>query len=263
MPSCVDRRTRAPLLVGDVERPQRPPWDAGGVDEDVERAELIDDAVDGGIGVGRPRDVARGSRARLRRPAGRSNAADAGATVAKPLGGRRARSRWRRPVTSATRPSVVAVHGAFLSRFLMAYADAVEFDPTRDYPLGRRRPDARDDALGPAPSGRDARRRCAQGRFDADDVRATAETIDRQAAVARAAGRMPLAENLLRAAELAAVPADTRARDLHSAAARAASTAAELEAWAGSSNASLRLAHGHVRPGGARGLRAARASGRR
>jgi len=112
----------------------------------------------------------------------------------------------------------------------MAYADAVEFDATRDYPLGRRRPD-----LVTTPSGLrqadvtlDALR---AGTVDGDDVRATTETIERQAAVALAAGRMPLAENLLRAAELAAVPADT-VLEIYTALRPRRATAAELEAWA-------------------------------
>jgi propanediol dehydratase small subunit len=112
----------------------------------------------------------------------------------------------------------------------MAYADTVEFDPTRDYPLGRRRPD-----LVKTPSGLrqadvtlDALR---AGTVDGDDVRATEETIKRQAAVALAAGRMPLAENLLRAAELAAVPADT-VLEIYTALRPRRATAAELEAWA-------------------------------
>ncbi len=69
------------------------------------------------------------------------------------------------------------------------------------------------------------------GTVDGDDVRATAETIKRQAAVALAAGRMPLAENLLRAAELAAVPADT-VLEIYTALRPRRATAAELEAWA-------------------------------
>ena len=84
----------------------------------------------------------------------------------------------------------------------MAYADTVEFDPTRDYPLGDRRPD-----LVTTPSGlhqADVTLEALRaGTLGGEDVRATAETIERQAAVALAAGRRPLAENLLRAAELA------------------------------------------------------------
>jgi propanediol dehydratase small subunit len=112
----------------------------------------------------------------------------------------------------------------------MAYAGTVEFDPTRDYPLGRRRPD-----LVTTPAGLrqedvtlDAVR---AGTVDADDVRATAGTIVRQAAVALAAGRKPLAENLQRAAELAAVPSDTLL-EIYTALRPRRATAAELETWA-------------------------------
>jgi propanediol dehydratase small subunit len=82
---------------------------------------------------------------------------------------------------------------------------AVEFDPTRDYPLGVRRPE-----LVTTPSGLHQSdvtlESLRAGSLDPDDIRATAETIRRQAAVALAAGRTQLAENLMRAAELAAVP---------------------------------------------------------
>jgi propanediol dehydratase small subunit len=112
----------------------------------------------------------------------------------------------------------------------MAYADTVEFDPTRDYPLGRRRPD-----LVKTPSGlpqNDVTLEALRaGEVDADDVRATAETIERQAAVALAAGRKPLAENLLRAAELASVPAET-VLEIYTALRPRRATAAELRAWA-------------------------------
>ena len=81
----------------------------------------------------------------------------------------------------------------------------MDFDPAADYPLGSNRPD-----LVSTPSGRrfeevtlDALR---AGALAADDMRATTETLRRQAEVARAAGRGPLAENLARAAELARVP---------------------------------------------------------
>jgi propanediol dehydratase small subunit len=106
----------------------------------------------------------------------------------------------------------------------------VEFDPTRDYPLGARRPE-----LVTTPSGLhqadvtlDALR---AGSLDADDIRATAETIRRQAAVALAAGRGQLAENLMRAAELAAVPA-AKVLELYTALRPRRSTAAELAALA-------------------------------
>jgi propanediol dehydratase small subunit len=104
------------------------------------------------------------------------------------------------------------------------------FDPAVDYPLGSERPE-----LATTPSGLalgeltlDALR---TGRISADEIRATPSTIRRQAEVARAAGREPLAQNLERAAELASVPADT-ILELYSALRPARSTAEELEAWA-------------------------------
>jgi propanediol dehydratase small subunit len=106
----------------------------------------------------------------------------------------------------------------------------VEFDPTRDYPLGTRRPElvTTPSGLHPTDVTLDALR---AGRLDPDDVRATADTIRRQAAVALAAGRTQLAENLMRAAELAAVPAET-VLDIYIALRPRRSTAAELEALA-------------------------------
>ena len=106
----------------------------------------------------------------------------------------------------------------------------MEFDPTRDYPLGARRPE-----LVTTPSGLqqsevtlDSLR---AGLLDPDDIRATAETIRRQAAVALAAGRTQLAENLMRAAELAAVPAE-RVLELYTALRPRRSTAGDLTALA-------------------------------
>jgi len=63
-----------------------------------------------------------------------------------------------------------------------------------------------------------------------EDPRNT-ETLQRQADIARASGRPPLAENLERAAELARVPRRRAARDLHGTPS-ARSTAEELERWA-------------------------------
>ena len=104
------------------------------------------------------------------------------------------------------------------------------FDPTVDYPLGSRRPD-----LVETPSGLaldevtlEAAR---NGVLVAADVRATAGTLERQAAVARAAGRRPLAENLERAAELTGVP-DDQLLAIYTALRPGRSTAAELEEWA-------------------------------
>jgi propanediol dehydratase small subunit len=107
----------------------------------------------------------------------------------------------------------------------------VAFDPASDYPLGSRRPD-----LVTTPSGLpleavtlDALR---EGRLEAEDVRATPETLRRQSAVALTAGRKPLADNLARAAELATIPRDT-ILEIYTALRPHRSSAAELEAWAG------------------------------
>jgi len=106
----------------------------------------------------------------------------------------------------------------------------VDPDPRADYPLGTERPE-----LATTPSGLrldeltlDALR---AGRLSGDEIRATPETLRRQAAVARAAGREPLAGNLERAAELAAVPADT-ILELYTALRPHRSSGEELERWA-------------------------------
>jgi propanediol dehydratase small subunit len=106
----------------------------------------------------------------------------------------------------------------------------VSFDPSSDYPLGTRRPD-----LVTTPAGTpldevtlDALR---TGAIGADELRATPKTLGLQAAVARAAGRPQLAENLERAAELAAVPAET-ILEIYTALRPGRSSAAELERWA-------------------------------
>jgi len=104
------------------------------------------------------------------------------------------------------------------------------FDPTVDYPLGSRRPD-----LVETPSGLsldDVTLEAARaGSLVATDVRATAATLARQAAVARASGRLQLADNLDRAAELSRVP-DDRLLEIYTALRPGRSTAAELEEWA-------------------------------
>lgn len=104
------------------------------------------------------------------------------------------------------------------------------FDPVTDYPLGRRRPE-----LVTTPSGRPlaevtlaAARR---GELQPDDLRATGETLRRQAEVARAGGRSQLAESLERAAELAAVP-DDELLQIYTALRPGRSTEVELAAWA-------------------------------
>ena len=107
----------------------------------------------------------------------------------------------------------------------------MEFDPTRDYPLGARRPE-----LVTTPSGLHQSdvtlESLRAGALDPDDIRATAETIRRQAAVALAAGRAQLAENLMRAAELAVVPSAT-VLDVYTALRPRRSTARELQELAG------------------------------
>ena len=104
------------------------------------------------------------------------------------------------------------------------------FDPGSDYPLGTRRPD-----LVRTPSGRgldeltlDAVR---AGEIGPEELRATPETLRRQSAVALAAGRTQLADNLARAAELADVPSET-ILEIYTALRPHRSTAAELAAWA-------------------------------
>jgi propanediol dehydratase small subunit len=105
----------------------------------------------------------------------------------------------------------------------------VAFDPSSDYPLGSRRPD-----LVATPSGLPLAdvtlAALREGRLAADDLRATPETLRRQSAVALAAGRKPLAENLARAAELATIPRET-ILEIYTALRPHRSTAAELVEW--------------------------------
>jgi propanediol dehydratase small subunit len=103
----------------------------------------------------------------------------------------------------------------------------VGLDPSRDYPLGTRRPD-----LVRTPGGIPLD----ELRLDGDSVtaaelRATPETLRLQAEVARACGRAQLADNLLRAAELAPLPDETILA-IYTALRPRRSSAAELEAWA-------------------------------
>ena len=104
------------------------------------------------------------------------------------------------------------------------------FDPDADYPLGLKRPD-----LVSTPGGHaldevtlDAVR---DGRIGAEDLRATPETLRRQAAIALAAGRPQLADNLTRAAELASLPSET-ILEVYTALRPNRSSAEELEQWA-------------------------------
>ena len=104
------------------------------------------------------------------------------------------------------------------------------FDPIADYPLGSQRP-----ALVRTPGGLgldeltlDALR---SGRLDASEMRATGETLELQAQIALAAGRVQLAANLRRAAELTGVPDDV-ILEVYTALRPHRSTADELESWA-------------------------------
>lgn len=103
-------------------------------------------------------------------------------------------------------------------------------DPRSDYPLGTRRPD-----LVETPGGHrldDITLEAARaGSITGSEIRATPGTLRRQAEIARASGRAPLAENLMRAAELAQVP-DDELLAIYTALRPHRSTARELEAWA-------------------------------
>ena len=106
----------------------------------------------------------------------------------------------------------------------------MSFDPQADYPLGSRRPD-----LVTTPAGTplaevtlDGIRR---GAVQGSELRATPETLLRQAAVAHAAGRTTLAENLARAGELARVP-DEEILEIYTALRPRRSTEDDLLRWA-------------------------------
>ena len=106
----------------------------------------------------------------------------------------------------------------------------MSFDPVTDYPLGSRRPD-----LVRTPTGRPLDEvtlaAAREGKLAVADTRATAETLGRQAEVARAAGRAQLAANLERAAELTGVD-DDELLAIYTALRPGRSTADELETWA-------------------------------
>ena len=104
------------------------------------------------------------------------------------------------------------------------------FDPIADYPLGTQRPDLvrTPGGLGLGELTLDALR---SGRLEASEMRATGETLELQAQVALAAGRVQLAANLRRAAELTGVP-DEVILEVYTALRPHRSTADELESWA-------------------------------
>ncbi len=103
----------------------------------------------------------------------------------------------------------------------------MSLDPSRDYPLGTNRPD-----LIRTPGGIPlAELELGDERVTAGELRATPETLRLQAEVARGVGRTQLADNLLRAAELAPF-ADETILAIYTALRPRRSTAAELESWA-------------------------------
>jgi propanediol dehydratase small subunit len=103
-------------------------------------------------------------------------------------------------------------------------------DALSDYPLGQKRPDAVTTPSGlPLDDVTVAAMR--EGRLAWEDLRATPDTLRLQAEVAEAVGRTALAENLGRAAELAAIPSDT-ILEIYTALRPHRSSGAELEAWA-------------------------------
>ena len=106
----------------------------------------------------------------------------------------------------------------------------MDFDPVRDYPLGSRRPDLVSTPAG-TPLQEVTLAALREGRLDGTELRASAETLRRQADVARTSGRDALADNLSRAAELAAVPDDVILA-VYTALRPRRSSAAELEEWA-------------------------------
>jgi propanediol dehydratase small subunit len=103
-------------------------------------------------------------------------------------------------------------------------------DPRSDYPLGTTRPDLVETPGGHG-LGEITLEAARAGAITGLEIRATPETLQRQAAIARASGRAPLAENLERAAELARVP-DDELLEIYTALRPHRSTAPELEQWA-------------------------------
>ena len=101
------------------------------------------------------------------------------------------------------------------------------FDPSSDYPLGANRPDL---VRTPGGIALDDLELHGEG-VETDELRATPETLRLQAEVARASGRAQLAENLVRAAELAPLPDET-ILEIYAALRPRRSSAAELAAWA-------------------------------
>ena len=104
------------------------------------------------------------------------------------------------------------------------------FDPIRDYPLGARRPDLVTTPAG-VPLDGVTLEAVRAGTVTGGEIRATPQTLRLQAEVAAAVGRTQLAENLERAAELAAVPDDVLL-EIYTALRPRRATAEELAEWA-------------------------------
>src|SRR5712671_4834646 len=105
---------------------------------------------------------------------------------------------------------------------------SMAFDPSSDYPLGANRPDL---VRTPGDIALDRLELHGEG-VESAELRATPATLRLQAEVARAAGRTQLADNLLRAAELAPLPDET-ILEIYTALRPSRSSAVELAAWAG------------------------------
>ena len=99
-----------------------------------------------------------------------------------------------------------------------------------EYPLGTRSPELVTTSAG-IPLGDITLAALRDGRVVPLELRTTPRTLQLQAAVAREAGRVSLAVNLERAAELAAVP-DDLVLDVYTALRPHRSSGAELDAWA-------------------------------
>ena len=81
----------------------------------------------------------------------------------------------------------------------------MSFDPSRDYPLGTSRPEL---VRTPGGIALDQLELHDEG-VEASELRVTPDTLRLQADIARSTGRTQLADNLLRAAELAPLSDDT------------------------------------------------------
>ena len=88
------------------------------------------------------------------------------------------------------------------------------FDPQKDYPVGSRRPDLVGTLSGKKLSDITLER-VASGRIGPQDIRIGPEVLELQAQVAEAHGRVQMAANFRRAAELTGVPDEEILRIYH------------------------------------------------